>query len=381
MGQFSRTGWGAIAAAAPGVACAEMAWNFQESATWVAQQVNDLHALMMWIILVIFVGVFGVMFYSIFAHRKSVGHKAAQFHENTTVEVLWTVVPFVILILMAWPATRTLLNLRDTAAADITIKATGYQWKWGYDYLKGEGEGISFLSQLSTPFDQIYGNAPKGENYLLEVDNNLVVPVGKKVRVLTTASDVIHAWFVPALAVKQDAIPGFVRETAFRADREGIFRGQCAELCGKEHAFMPIVVQVVSQEKYAAWVGEQKKKMAAAADDVNKEWTLAELQTRGEKVYAANCAACHQANGQGVPNAFPSLVGSKVVLGPSDDQIALLLHGRKGVFMPNSAMPAQANLSDVELAAVATYTRNAWGNAPQDNVVQPVEVKADRGKK
>jgi cytochrome c oxidase subunit 2 len=381
MGQFSRTGWGAIAAAAPGVACAEMAWNFQESATWVAQQVNDLHALMMWIILVIFVGVFGVMFYSIFAHRKSVGHKAAQFHENTTVEVLWTVVPFVILILMAWPATRALLNLRDTSAADITIKATGYQWKWGYDYLKGEGEGISFLSQLSTPFDQIYGNAPKGENYLLEVDNNLVVPVGKKVRVLTTASDVIHAWFVPALAVKQDAIPGFVREAAFRADREGIFRGQCAELCGKEHAFMPIVVEVVSQEKYAAWVGEQKKKMAAAADDVNKEWTLAELQTRGEKVYAANCAACHQANGQGVPNAFPSLVGSKVVLGPSDDQIALLLHGRKGVFMPNSAMPAQANLSDVELAAVATYTRNAWGNAPQDNVVQPVEVKADRGKK
>jgi cytochrome c oxidase subunit 2 len=291
------------------------------------------------------------------------------------------VVPFLILILMAWPATKALLNLRDTSAADITIKTTGYQWKWGYDYLKGEGEGISFLSQLSTPYDQIYGNAPKGENYLLEVDNELVVPVGKKIRILTTASDVIHSWFVPALSVKQDAIPGFVREAAFRPDREGTFRGQCAELCGKEHAFMPIVVKVVSQGQYAAWVGEQRKKMAAAADDVNKEWTLDELKTRGEKVFAANCAACHQANGQGVPNAFPSLVGSKVVLGPADDQIALLLHGRKGVFMPNSAMPAQANLSDVELAAVATYTRNAWGNAAQDNVVQPAEVKVDRAKK
>jgi cytochrome c oxidase subunit 2 len=376
-------GWGggAVAVLASAGARAEMAWNFQEGATRAAQQVNDLHWLMMVIILVIFVGVFGVMFYSIFAHRKSVGHKAAQFHENTTVEVIWTVVPFLILILMAWPATKALLNLRDTSAADITIKTTGYQWKWGYDYLKGEGEGISFLSQLSTPYDQIYGNAPKGENYLLEVDNELVVPVGKKIRILTTASDVIHSWFVPALSVKQDAIPGFVREAAFRPDREGTFRGQCAELCGKEHAFMPIVVKVVSQDQYAAWVGEQRKKMAAAADDVNKEWTLDELKTRGEKVFAANCAACHQANGQGVPNAFPSLVGSKVVLGPADDQIALLLHGRKGVFMPNSAMPAQANLSDVELAAVATYTRNAWGNAAQDNVVQPAEVKVDRAKK
>jgi cytochrome c oxidase subunit 2 len=373
--------WGAVPALASGSASAEMAWNFQEGATRAAQQVNDLHWLMMIIILIIFVGVFGVMFYSIFAHRKSVGHKAAQFHENTTVELIWTVVPFLILILMAWPATKALLNLRDTSAADITIKTTGYQWKWGYDYLKGQGEGISFLSQLATPYDQIYGNAPKSDNYLLEVDNELVVPVGKKVRILTTASDVIHSWFVPALSVKQDAIPGFVRETAFRADREGVFRGQCAELCGKEHGFMPIVVKVVSQEQYTAWVGEQRKKMAAAADDVNKEWMLDELNTRGEKVYAANCAACHQANGQGVPNAFPSLVGSKVVLGPADDQIALLLHGRKGVFMPGSAMPAQENLSDVDLAAVATYTRNAWGNAAEDKVVQPAEVKADRGKK
>jgi cytochrome c oxidase subunit 2 len=380
MRRFAGITLGAVAALASGLACAEMAMNFQEGATRAAERVNDLHAVMMWIILVIFVGVFGVMFYSIFAHRKSVGHRAAQFHENTTVEVIWTVVPFGILILMAWPATKVLLELRDTSAPDITIKATGYQWKWGYDYLKGEGEGVSFLSSLSTPYDQIYGTAPKGEHYLLEVDNNLVVPVGKKVRVLTTGSDVIHSWYVPALSVKQDAIPGFVRETAFRADREGIFRGQCAELCGKEHAFMPIVVEVVSQEKYAAWVADQKKRIAAAGDDVNKEWTLEELTARGEKVYAANCAACHQASGQGMPNAFPSLVGSKVVLGSAGEQIAVLLHGRKGVFMPNSQMPAQNALSDVELAAVATYTRNAWGNVPQDKVVQPADVKADRGK-
>ena len=255
---------GAVGALYSGAAAAAYQWNFQAPGTKIAQEVSDLHLLMMAIILVIFVAVFGVMFYSIYAHRKSVGHKASQFHENTTVEVLWTIVPTLILIVMAWPATTHLLAVRDTSQADITIKATGIQWKWGYDYIKGEGEGINFVANLTTPQDQIYGKAPRGEHYLLETDNHLVVPVGKKVRMLVTAADVIHAWYVPALAVKQDAIPGFIRDTAFRANKEGIYRGQCAELCGKDHGFMPVVVEVVSQEKYTAWVGEQKKKLAAA---------------------------------------------------------------------------------------------------------------------
>jgi len=354
-------------------AAAAMEWNFQTPATKNAAEVSELHLVMMVIILVIFVAVFGVMFYSIFAHRKSVGHKAEQFHENTTVEILWTVIPFIILIVMAVPATKVLLAVRDTSGSDITIKATGYQWKWGYDYLRGEGEGISFMSMLSTPRDQIENKAPKDEHYLLEVDNPLVVPVGKKVRVLTTATDVIHSWFVPAFAVKQDAIPGFVRETAFRADREGTFRGQCAELCGKDHGFMPIVVQVVSQEKYSAWVAEQKKKMAAAADDPNKKWELADLVARGEKVFQANCVACHQANGKGVPGTFPALDGSKVVNGPKAAQIAVELNGR-----PGTAMQAFGKqLSDTEIAAVITYTRNSWGNKTGE-AIQPSEIAAAR---
>ncbi len=355
-----------------GAAGAALEWNFQTPATRTAAEVNDLHLLMMAIIFVIFVGVFGVMFYSIYAHRKSVGHKAEQFHENTTVEVIWTVIPFLILIAMAWPATRALLNIRDTAHPDITIKATGYQWKWGYDYLQGDGQGISFYSSLSTPRAQIEGTEPKGPNYLLEVDNPVVVPVGKKVRVLTTANDVIHAWYVPSLAVKQDAIPGFVRETAFRADKEGVFRGQCAELCGKDHGFMPIVVEVVSEEKYAAWVAEQKKKMAAAADDPNKQWTLPELLARGEKVFAANCVACHQANGKGVPGAFPALAGSAFVNGPHDAVVKVLLEGRKG-----TAMASFKQLTDTELAAVADYIRNSWGNANPEPIL-PAQVKAAR---
>ena len=362
----------AMVAAQAGAAWADYKWNLDPGATRMGQTVYDLHNLMMWIIIVIFVAVFGVMFYSVYAHRKSVGHKAEQFHENTTVEIIWTVLPFVILIGMAWPATKALLELRDTSNPDLTIKATGYQWKWGYDYLKGEGEGVSFMSTLSTPYDQIYGTEKKGENYLLEVDNHVVVPVGKKVRVLTTANDVIHAWYVPALAVKQDAIPGFVRDTWFRAEREGVYRGQCAELCGKEHGFMPIVVEVVSAEKYSAWVADRKKAMAAAADDPNKTWVLADLKARGEKVYASNCVACHQANGQGIKGNFPALDGSKLVVGAKDAQIALMLAGRQG-----TAMQSFKQLSDTELAAVVTYTRNNWGNSTGD-MVQPSEIKAAR---
>ena len=380
-GLLSGTTAGKAAAVITALACSGAAfaqsaparYNLQTPATKVAADVYDLHTLMMWICFVVFVLVFSVMFYSVFKHRKSVGHKAEQFHENTTVEIVWTIIPALILLGMAWPATKTLLAMKDTASPDITVKATGYQWKWGYDYLKGEGEGISFLSNLSTPHDQIYGNEKKNDNYLLEVDNPLVVPVGKKIRILTTANDVIHAWWVPAFGVKQDAIPGFVRDTWFKAEAEGTYRGQCAELCGKEHGFMPIVVNVLSAEKYAAWVGEQKKKMAAAADDPNKIWELAEMKARGEKVYAANCVACHQATGQGVKGAFPALDGSKMVTGPKADQIAMVLNGK-----PNTAMAAFGKqLSDTDIAAAITFTRNNWGNKTGE-VIQPSEIKAAR---
>ena len=243
-----------IAALAASSAAHAIAWYFQSPASAMARDIDWLHQVLMWIILVIFVGVFGFMFYACYAHRKSKGHKAAQFHENTTVEILWTVIPALILIVIAWPVTKVVIAQKDTSAADLTIKVTGYQWKWGYDYLKGEGEGISFISTLSTPREQIEGNAPKGENYLLEVDNEVVVPVGKKVRILTTAADVVHAWWVPAFGAKQDAIPGFIRDTWFRAEQEGTFRSQCVELCGKEHGFMPIVVRVVSAPEYSKWV-------------------------------------------------------------------------------------------------------------------------------
>jgi cytochrome c oxidase subunit 2 len=351
--------------------------NLPPPVTPVAREIYDLHLLMLGICAVIFVGVFSVMFYSIYAHRKSVGHKASPFHENTTVEIVWTIIPFFILIGMAWPATKSVLALKDTSSPDITIKATGYQWKWGYDYLKGEGEGISFVANLATPADQVYGRSPKGEHYLLEVDQNVVVPVGKRIRVLLTGGDVIHAWWVPAFGVKQDAIPGFVRDIWFKAEKEGVYRGQCAELCGKDHGFMPIVVEVVSPEKYAAWVGDQKKKLAASAEDATKQWALAELLERGKKAYEANCQACHQPTGAGIPNAFPSLVGSKVVLGPKDEQIKLVLHGRKGVFSKTSEMPPQANLSDTDIAAAITYTRNTWGNKTGE-AIQPAEVKVAR---
>ncbi len=348
--------------------------NFPTPVTPIAREIYDLHLLMLGICAVIFVIVFSVMFYSIYAHRKSIGHKAVPFHENTTVEIIWTIIPFFILIGMAWPATKAILTIRDTSNPDLTIKVTGYQWKWGYDYLKGDGEGITLYSNLATPSEQVYNRQQKGENYLLEVDQHLVVPVGKKVRVLLTAGDVIHAWWVPALGVKQDAIPGFVRDTWFKAEKEGIYRGQCAELCGKDHGFMPIVVEVVSPEKYAAWVGDQKKKLAAAADDPAKTWDLAELRVRGEKVYAAHCVACHQANGMGVPNAFPALAGSKMVSGPKGENIAMVLNGKQGTAM--QAFGKQ--LSDTDIAAVITYTRNAWTNKAAENLVQPAEVKSAR---
>jgi len=345
--------------------------NFQPPVTAIASDIYQLHTLMMVICVVIFLAVFGVMFYSILKHRKSLGHKAASFHESTTVEIAWTVVPFIIVILMALPATKTVVAMKDTSNADITIKATGMQWKWGYDYIKGEGEGIAFYSALATPRDQIHEGATKGDNYLIEVDNPLVVPVNKKIRIVTTANDVIHAWGVPALGVKQDAIPGFVRDTWFKAEKVGTYRGNCYELCGKEHAFMPIVVNVLSEADYAKWVADKKKGSTAGAEDANKALTLAELNTKGAAVYASNCVACHQDSGKGVPGAFPALDGSKVVNGPKGDQIAMLLNGK-------NAMPAWKTLSDTEIAAVITYTRNHWSNKAGQNMVQAAEVLAAR---
>ena len=350
--------------------------NLHEGVTEIARDAMWLHWMMLIICLVIFIGVFGVMFYSVWAHRKSRGAKPATFHEHVGVEVAWTVIPFLIVIAMALPATRTVVAMKDTSSPDLTVKVTGYQWKWGYEYVDGDAAGVSFLSNLATPRAQIEGAEPKGEYYLMEVDQPLVVPVNKKVRIVLTAADVIHSWMVPDFGVKQDAIPGFLRDTWFRAEKEGVYRGQCAELCGKDHAFMPIVVKVVSDEEYATWAGEQKKKLAAAADDPNKEWTEAELVARGEKVYGSNCVACHQANGKGVPGSFPALDGDQTVLGPKAKQIDTVLKG-----VPGTAMQAWAPvLNDVEIAAVITYTRHAWGNGGkgQDPTVMPADVKAAR---
>jgi len=356
---------------------ANAAWelNLQTPVTALARRVYDLHTLLTWVIFIIFVGVFAVVTWSIIFHRKSKGHKAADFHDNTTVEIVWTVVPTLILIAIAFPATTTLVEMRDSAQPDLTIKATGYQWKWGYEYVTGDAAGVKFMSVMSTPREQIENKAPKGEHYLLEVDRPMVVPVGKKVRMLLTASDVIHNWSVPAFAVKADAVPGFLRDTWFRADKEGTYRGQCSELCGKDHGFMPVVVEVVSAEKYAAWVAAQKKEMAAAADDPAKVWKLDELMARGEKVYAANCAACHQPNGAGLPPAFPALDGSKIAKGPKAAHLDMVLKGKPGTAM--AAFGAQ--LSDTDIAAVAAYERNAWTNKLGE-VIQPAEVKALRGK-
>ncbi|MES2024589.1 MAG: cytochrome c oxidase subunit II [Pseudomonadota bacterium] len=347
--------------------------NFHEPVTQIAEQIYSLHTLMLIICLVIFVAVFGVMFYSIIKHRKSLGHKSATFHESTAVEIAWTIVPFLIVIGMALPATKTVVAMKDTSNADITIKATGMQWKWGYNYLNGEGEGINFLSNLSTPREQITDSSiAKNENYLIEVDNPVVVPVNKKIRIVLTANDVIHAWMIPAFGVKQDAIPGFVRDTWFKAEKVGTYRGQCAELCGKDHAFMPIVVNVVSDEDYKAWVDGKKKEMAANADDPTKTWTVDELVQRGEKVYTANCIACHQANGKGVPGSFPALDASPIVTGPKAANIHMVMEGK-------GAMPSwKPVLSDTEIAAVITYTRNHWSNKAAENIVQPAEVLAAR---
>ena len=351
--------------------------NLHPAVTKIAEEQAWLHWFMMILCTVIFIAVFAVMFYSIWKHRKSVGHKAANFHESVTVEIIWTIVPFIIVILMALPATKVIVAMKDTTNADVTIKATGMQWKWGYDYLKGEGEGIAFISQLDSTHREMSNNGgPKAgevvDDYLLKVDNPLVVPVNKKVRIITTATDVIHAFAVPSFGIKQDAIPGFVRDTWFRSEKIGSFYGQCQELCGKEHAYMPIHVKVLSAEDYTKWVEGEKKKIAAKADDPTKVWTAQDITQRGEKVYAANCAACHQANGKGAGPIKP-LDGAAVVLdADKGKQIAVLLNGQN-----NGAMPAWKQLSDTDLAAVITFTKNNWSNKT-GQLVQPADITAAR---
>ena len=341
--------------------------------TKIATEVQNLHYFMLVVCLVIFFAVFGVMFYSIIKHRKSVGHKSANFHESVTVEIAWTIVPFIIVVVMGMLATKTVVAMKDTSNADVTIKTTGYQWKWGYDYLKGEGEGIGFLSTLDVSHRVMSDSGkPAGDNYLLKVDNPLVVPVNKKIRIITTANDVIHSWMVPAFAVKQDAIPGFVRDTWFRAEKTGDFYGQCVELCGKEHAYMPIHVKVVTAEEYTKWVDGKKKEMAAKADDPSKVWALDALAARGEKVYNANCAVCHRPDGKGA-GPIKALDGAAVVLDADKaKQIDVLLNGQN-----NNTMPAWKSLSDTEIAAVITYTKNHWSNQT-GQIVQPADVLAAR---
>jgi cytochrome c oxidase subunit 2 len=340
--------------------------------TRIASEQIWLHNFMLIICTLIFVGVFGVMFYSVFKHRKSRGARPANFHESVTVEIAWTVVPFLIVIGMALPATKVVVAMKDTTNADVTIKATGYQWKWGYDYLAGEGQGIGFLSTLDLAHREMSNaGTPQGDDYLLKVDNPLVVPVDKKIRIVTTAADVIHAWMVPAFGVKQDAIPGFVRDTWFRAEKVGDFYGQCAELCGKEHAYMPIHVKVLSQADYTAWVDARKKEMAAAADDPGKTWDMPALLARGEAVYNANCAVCHRPDGKGAGPIKP-LDGSPIVLDADRSKALAIVHnGAAG-----GAMPAwKGKLSETEVAAVVTYTKNSWSNKT-GQIVQPAEAAA-----
>ncbi len=361
--------------------------NIPPPASPIAHQIYGLHMYILWVCATIFVVVFGLMFYSIFKFRKSNGAKPdVNFHESTLIEIIWTIIPFIILIAMAVPATKTILEMKDTSSPDLTIKVTGFQWGWRYDY---SADDLGFYSNLSTPWNQIGqpGTGPtekQGDDYLLEVDNPLVVPVGKRVRLLVTSNDVIHGWYVPQLGINQYGIPGFIKDVWFKADMVGTFKGQCSQICGKLHGYMPIAVVVKSEADYAKWVAESKSKWstksltavanvtAAPAEDENKVFSLAEAKEKGEKIYAANCVACHQPNGKGMPPAFPPLAGSKVVLGPSAQQINLLLNGKAG-----TAMQSFAQLSNSELAAVITFTKNSFGNSV-GTVVQPAEIKGAR---
>lgn len=368
-------------------ACAELNWNFPKPVTPMAADTLHVHNKFMVIIMVIFLVVLGIMIYSIVNHRKSKGYQAAQFTgPSTRSQVLWTLVPFAILlyidfILMGIPAYHSVVVMEDTKnGADMVVKVTGMQWRWQYEYMDGDAQGIKFVSNLKTPEDQIYNKAEKGEHYLLEVDNELVLPVDKKVRILLTSNDVIHTWWVPQFGAARDAIPGFLRETWTRIEEPGVYRGQCKELCGKGHGFMPVVVRAVPEEEYKAWVAAKKQEMESASAGADKEWSKEDLIARGKEVYVKNCAVCHQAEGQGLPPAFPPLAGSKIVNAPNFDESGKLIPDSHldRVFNGKNVMPAwKGVLNDVDIAAVVTYERNAFGNNMGDTV-QPAQVKSLR---
>ncbi|WP_417852390.1 cytochrome c oxidase subunit II [Vibrio europaeus] len=348
----------------------ESAYNMTQGVTNISEQVYDLHMLIFYICCAIAVVVFGAMFYSMYHHRKSKGAVAAHFHESTKVEVIWTVIPIIILVLMAIPATKTLVAMEDTSQSDLTIKITGSQWKWHYSYF---GEDVEFFSLLATSQKAIDGIEEKGAHYLLEVDNPLVLPINRKVRFLMTADDVIHSWWVPDFAVKKDTIPGFINEAWTRIDKPGVYRGQCAELCGRAHGFMPIVVHAMEEEKYDEWLlakkAELEKAKQEAAASLTASLSMDELMSAGEKVYLDRCAVCHQANGAGIPGAFPAITGSKVATGDVSSHIDIVVNGRSG-----TAMQAFSNqLTDKEIAAVVTYQRNGLGNSVGD-LVQASDV-------
>ncbi len=345
--------------------------NMPQGVTPLSKDIYGLHMTIMWICVAIGVVVFGIMFWSIFHHRKSRGAVASQFHHSTKAEIAWTIIPILILVGMAIPATKVLIAMENTGDSEMSIKVTGYQWKWEYDYVD---EGVSFFSTLDSASNQarqLRAGLDPNEvpNYLLDVDNPVVVPVDTKIRFLTTANDVIHAWWVPALGWKRDAIPGFINESWAVIEEPGTYRGQCAELCGRDHAFMPIVLVAKEKDEYEKWLAEKKAEQEKTAE-ADREWSMDELMAKGEEVYGTNCAACHQANGEGVEGAFPSLTESDIVFGPKEEHIDLVLHGVEGTTM--AAFGEQ--LSDAEIAAVVTYERNAWGNEMGD-MVQPSEVK------
>ncbi len=356
-------------------AWAEYGLNLPEGVTPISRNVYDLHMTIFYICCVIAALVFGVMFWSIFHHRKSRGAKAAQFHHNTTVEIIWTAIPMLILILMAIPATKSLILIESTGDSDITIKITGHQWRWQYEYIEEDFSFFSSLAPESNEARQLRSGVDPAtiDNYLLEADNPVVVPVGYKIRFMTTAADVIHAWWVPALGWKRDSIPGFINESWAIIEEEGTYRGQCAELCGRDHAFMPIVLKAVSEDEYYDWAGNMMVAAMDAEAGADREWGMDELLERGEQVYSTFCVACHQVNGMGIPGAFKPLVGSPVTTGPVEAHIDTVMNG-----VPGTAMaPFGMQLNDVDVAAVITYERNSWGNEVGD-AVQPSTIAAKR---
>ena len=367
----------------PTHAWAEWGLNLPPPSSPIASRILELHNAIMVVCLIIFIVVFSVMFYSLYAHRKSRGHKAHQFSHSTKLEVVWTIIPFLILIGMAIPSTATLLFMEDTTDPDLTVKITGYQWKWHYEYMDHD---YGFFSNLSTPRAQIENREEKTEHYLLEVDNPVVLPSNRKIRFLLTSNDVIHAWWVPKFGVKKDAIPGYLAEFWTSVDEPGVYRGQCAELCGKDHGFMPVVADVLAPEAFDAWIDERAPKIVAeetaagdsqveaevAALEPLRDWSMAELMARGQEVYI-QCLACHGQNGEGVPPNFPPLTGSEITIGPIEEHVNIVMNGR-----PNTTMaPFKLQLSDEDIAAVVTYERNALGNSVGD-MVQPSQVASLR---